>query len=403
MANHFRLYSRPLMADVVDPALEVVGELEGYTIGEAYESRLDILNSIGKCRLEILESTLPNGAKVFVDNVLKQVVVKWPAFTPEQPDVHPIPNGSFEDQDDGSWLLEQGWTYGTGAQGHSVYDGSWSLQFGNFTGTTEIRSLPIRCAPGDNINVAMQVQQGASSPGNCGAAVFLRYRNTYLQEVGYAQGNMVNRGAKGAWHESRIFNTAPLDTAWVEAGARAYRSRQNKPMWVDYFTWDHRYTLGQDDDESYFLSIKVIDSLNRVAFWSGTIEQFSLFFTSTLYPIMATDSFSISSADPEGMTYTSAPAPEEEEFFGVSAMPQGMTFGIPTIPVEDLESFSMSAAPQAMTYRETLIPYTEQGDAIFELVSAVPQAMAYKTHPTYTTPPDDNLSISATPQGMTYG
>lgn len=401
MANHFRLFSRPLAIDDVNPALQIVGVLDGYSPGSAYESRLDILNSIGKCRVEVLESTLPNGSKVFVDNVTKEVVVAWPAFEPEQPAEHPIPNGSFESGDDGSWLIEQGWSYANGV-GNSYYDGGWSMRFSNFTGTSEIRSLPIRATPGDNINLAMQVQQGASSPGNCGAAVFMRFRDANLTEVGYFQGNMVNRGAKGAWHESRTYNQAPAGTAWVEVGARAYRSRQNKPMWVDYFTWDHQYTLGQDTDEVYFLRIKVIDSLNREAFWSGTIEEVTLLFTSLLYPVFEQDSFSIS-AGTQGFNYSESPASNVEEYFGIVATPVGMTFGSPIItPLPSEDGFTITATPISMVYRDASIPVTKIEEQFF-IISAAPQGMTHRSHPAYTESEIHGFVITATPQGMTYG
>jgi hypothetical protein len=272
MANHFRLFSRPLMADDTATVITITGVLEDYLVGEAYESRLDINNSIGRCTVEILgESSLPPGAFVRVDNVTKEVVVKWAAH--EEVEVaRDVPNGSFEDGDDGTWNKGSGWTIGTGA-GYSPQSGTYSARFASVkTAGSELLGVPVPAKPGDRIRLVGQVQQGASSKGNAGAQVALVFSNLSGDTLRRKDGGMVSSGSGGAWGASVAEETAPAGTALVRAVVKAFRKSENKPLWVDSLRWDHTYTIGQNDDGGrYFLSIKVTDAENRAAHWSGWI------------------------------------------------------------------------------------------------------------------------------------
>lgn len=273
MANHFRLFSRPLMADDTATVMTITGVLEDYLVGEAYESRLDINNSIGRCTVEILgESSLPPGASVRVDNVTKEVVVKWAAHE-EVEGERDVPNGSFEDGDDGTWNKGAGWTIGTGA-GYSTQSGTYSARFASVTTAgSELLGVPVPAQPGDSIRLVGQVAQGASSKGNAGAQVALVFTNLSGSTLLRKDGGMVSSSSGGAWKPSVAEETAPANTAFVQVVVKAFRKSENKPLWVDSLRWDHTYTIGQNDDgETYFLSIKVTDAENRTAYWSGSIE-----------------------------------------------------------------------------------------------------------------------------------
>jgi hypothetical protein len=284
MANHFRLFSRPLMADDTATVMTITGVLEDYLVGEAYESRLDINNSIGRCTVEILgESSLPSGTSVRVDNVTKEIVVKWAAHEAVEGD-RAVPNGSFEDGDDGTWNKGSGWTIGTGA-GYSTQSGTYSARFASVTTAgSELLGVPVPAKPGDRIRLVGQVQQGASSKGNAGAQVALVFSNLGGSTLLRKYGGMVSSGSGGAWGASVAEETAPAETAFVRVLVKAFRKSENKPLWVDSLRWDHTYTIGQNDDgESYFLSIKVTDAENRVAYWSGWIEAGLAYGTLTEY------------------------------------------------------------------------------------------------------------------------
>lgn len=303
MANHFRLYGRPLMADEVEADLSVTGELEGYTAGDAYESRLQINNSVGRCTVRVIESSLPPGAFVRVDNLTKEVVVKWAAYEEVVAEESLVPNGDFEDGDDGTWnLLGPGWSIGTGA-GYAADSGVYSARFADVkTKGSDILLPAIPAKVNDYIKVTARVKQGASSSGNAGARVWLTYHDAAGLQIGDHPGNLITSGKDGAWGTSSAEGGAPANTAQVLVRLAAYRNKQNKPLWVDNVTWNHKYVLGQDDDSMYFLSIAVTDSLNRVAYWQGDIEEYGVFVTSKPYVLDAAhDSFHMAGASMLGI------------------------------------------------------------------------------------------------------
>lgn len=294
MANHFRLYGRPLMADEVADGLSVTGVLEGYTAGEAYESRLSINNPVGRCTVEVIESTLPSGAAVRVDNITKEVVVKWAAFTEVVDEETLVPNGDFEAGDDGTWVPGggsngEGWSIGTGSD-YDTDSGVYSARFANIkTGGSDLLNPLIPAEVNDYIRCTAEVQQGASSKGKAGARVSIIYRKEDGTELQRNWGNMVSSGSNGNWHQSVAEGAAPKDTKYVQVVLSAFRSKQNKPLWVDTVKWNHKYVLGQEDDSDYYLYIKVTDGANRVAYWRGGIGIDATYIIAQLYPIPVYD------------------------------------------------------------------------------------------------------------------
>ncbi|AMW36104.1 tail fiber protein [Xanthomonas phage XAJ24] len=295
MAKHFRLFGRPLMADEVLPGLSVTGVLDGYTAGAAYESRLSINNPQGRCTVEVLESSLPPGAVVRVDNLTKQVVVKWAAYVEVVAEETEVPNGGFEQGDDGTWVTGEGWAIGTGDD-FSTYEGEYSARFANVKTKGSDLVLPLIPAKvNDYIKVRAQVQQGSSSEGNAGARVWLTYHDAGGKQIGDHPGNLITSGKDGAWKETSAEGGAPANTAGVIVRIAAYRNKQNRPLFVDKVTWNHKYKLGQNDDDTYKLYLKVTDSANRVAYWRGTIDELGIYVTSKLYGFYETEGLQASS------------------------------------------------------------------------------------------------------------
>ncbi|AMM44634.1 hypothetical protein [Xanthomonas phage f20-Xaj] len=293
MANPFLLYGRPLSTDEVELPLSVTGELEGYTATEAYEGRLQINNAIGRCRVEILESTAPVGLVARVDNITKEVVLKWDAYTVVEEEIKLLPNGSFEDGDDGTWRLGKGWTIENDPA--NAKDGSWTAKFDKFkTDGSDLNMFRIPAKINDYIRLTADVKQGGSSSGSVGARVTLVFHDLEGRELLIKPGNLVVSGKDGEWKETSTEAGAPTGTAYVYAVVSAYRHAQNRPMWVDNVRWNHKYTLGQNDDDSYFVRLKVTDSANRVAYWSGDITEFSIRLTSTPYPALVMDDMTTS-------------------------------------------------------------------------------------------------------------
>lgn len=290
MPNHIRLFERPLVADEVLPALMVMGVLPDYTPEAAYEGRLPILNSVGKCTVEVLESTLPPGAFVRVDNITKEVVVKWAAYKEEEESVSVVPGGDFEDGGTEGWYLGPGWSIGTGPD-YDVKSGTYSARFaGVKTKGSDLISPRVPAKVNDYIRVTAQVQQGASAKGNAGARVSLIYRNEEGSELLRLWGNLITSGSNGAWKETIAEGAAPAGTATVEVVLSAYRNRENHALWVDDVVWNHKYTVGQDNDNDYYLRIKVTDSANRDAYWSGSIGIEATYVIGQLYPVPVYDS-----------------------------------------------------------------------------------------------------------------
>lgn len=290
MANHFRLYSRPLMADdEVLPPLSITGVVNAYTPGSAYETRLQIINGIGRCTVEVLEQSLPGGATVRVDNITKEVVIKWPAFVEVVAEETLLPNGGFESGDDGTWHAGPGWSIGSGS-GYDVHGGSFSARFANVkTKGSDLFSPLIPAKVNDYIRVKGYIQQGASSKGNAGARVVLSYHDKDGKELQYNLGNLVTSGKNGSWNTSVAEGAAPKDTASVMVRFSAYRNKENHPLWVDDITWNHKYTLGTNTDPTYYVRLRVTDSLNRQAEWAGVIPVAQVMLFSQLYGYYAAE------------------------------------------------------------------------------------------------------------------
>lgn len=327
MASHFRLYERPLVMDEIESALTVTGELEGYTSGEPYESRLQINNSIGRCTVEIIEASLPPGAAVRVDNVTKEVVVKWDAYTVVADELNSVPNGDFEEGDNGQWSFGNGWSIQAGGAETGTYAGV----FHNFKGTASIESVRVPYTPGTPITASCRFQQGASSKGNLTGRILLIWcdENGNMipggEGISWAGGNLIRSGSRGEWKTSTV-TAASRAAVSVAAGFSAHRKKQNLLARVDNFTWNHKYTLGQVGDDVYFLHIKVTDSLNRVAYWKGAIEEYGVYLTSQLYPFYEVESLTSS---PDYGEWRNTPSPTD--IVDVRTIPSMVSFTITSI------------------------------------------------------------------------
>lgn len=285
MANHILLYGRPIIAPSTPlPPLRIEGTLPGYRKGQAYSGSLDIVDSVGKCKVELVSGGLPNGHRLYVDNVLKKVMLKWDAFLDTEGQFE-IPNWSFENDDEG-WLLGEGWSVSTASHHH----GAKSLAFNNFQGTSEVLGtrVPLK-NPAAQVALSCQVQQGASSKKNVGARVFLRWYNGSTV-LGTSYGNLVDSASNGAWNISSVSGTGPAGSTHVAPGAEGQRKRENKPLFLDEFTWDLKWVPGSDIEPTYSIVLKVTDGLNRVAYWIGTLGIRTFVRTTVPFPLLVAES-----------------------------------------------------------------------------------------------------------------
>lgn len=251
------LFDRPALDENLDTPLVISGELPSYTLGAPYSESLSVTGNVGKFSAFIeSDSRLPPNAYVVANNFSNRLELRWPAF--ESGEGSGLINGDFSLRSDG-WQESPGWTF----------DGN-SAVFHNFSGRAELVHQPTPAKAGDSITLSVDVQQGASSAGNAGAGVGLRW---YVGDVPQPtqDGNMVMQGAGGAWHTSTLTATAPPGTTQVSAVLTGVRKRENKRVWADNMRWDHTWVVGVDTSEPFYAHLKVVDSRGRVAYWEGYI------------------------------------------------------------------------------------------------------------------------------------
>jgi len=322
MTSVFQLYGRPLAEDDQLPPmpLMIVGSLPSYEPGNSYEGRLDVLNAIGKCTAEIVESSLPPGAYVFMDNFTQEVVLAWPTYTPPTTEASAIPNGDFEAGDDGSWRKGAGWTIEAGGAESGTYSGV----FANQRGISSIESARVPYN-GETITASARFQQGASSEGNLVGHIILIWCDADGnmipggEGVSFNGGNTIRSGSNGAWHTSSVTAKSNSPNAkTVAVGFSANRKRQNRLARVDNFTWNHQYTLGTETLEDHFLKVKVTDSANRVAYWSGRVLFDSYWLNTQVYPQYRTEAYRVSGLFIEASTREGLHSTSTSEFYEVS-------------------------------------------------------------------------------------
>lgn len=271
MTGHFRISEKPLGDEEFVPALSVTGDLGDYFIRQAFEGRLQINNAVGRCTVKVVESTLPPGAAIRVDNLTREVVVKWAAYEELIDEINLVPGGDFEEGADSGWSMGPGWSIGTGPD-YETDSGVYSARFADVkTKGSNMVGPRVRARVNDYIRLVARVQQGASAKGNAGARAGLLFFDSAGVTLQQQEGNMVSSGSGGAWKDSVAEGGAPADTHSVAAVISAYRTREGYPLWVDNLKWNHQYVVGAAEDEPYFLQLEVTDGLNRTALWSGYI------------------------------------------------------------------------------------------------------------------------------------
>jgi len=150
-----------------------------------------------------------------------------------------IENPGFEDGDS-DWTKEYGWTIGS--TGNHVYRGTFSAKYDpdplsdtvHFIEQTDTADVN----PGQSITARCMVDQGASSSGDAGASVVLRwYASDGTTLVSTSEGNRVT-SSDGGWKQSTVTAVCPAGAAKVRIGARGFRNQGGNALWVDDFSWN---------------------------------------------------------------------------------------------------------------------------------------------------------------------
>lgn len=268
-------------------ALLVVGSLPKAVPMVAYEGRLQIYNAVGACTVRQIDGdTLPPGHRIYVDQATSQVVIAWP---PYQAGAAPIANPGFEDGSAG-WQGGAGWAITT----LGPITGAWAGEYKN----NRVESVLSNTAryevyAGQRTEAKCSVRQGASAEGNAGASVMLEYRDAAGDVVLTAEGNRVMSASKGAVYPSSVVGIAPAGAATVNIASNGIRYRENKPLFVDDFTWDHVVAaVGLNHDAEFRLTLQVTDSAGRSTIWRGFIGDQPVYFTSKPYSLHLMDGVS---------------------------------------------------------------------------------------------------------------
>lgn len=288
------IYQRPLMDQGSwATTLRIVGQLVDYNLGESYEGRLQILNSIGP---HFVKQTggdpLPDGTVIRVDEETSEIVVSWeplyriPGSRNEY--AAELVNADFEG--------EKGWTFGTGWKitTDNPITGSKSGVYQVQNGMSVLsHTARYKVIPGRAITAQCQVRQGASAEGNAGASVMLEWRDAQGSVLSRSEGNQVMSASKNRVYPSNLTAMPPDDAVYVNIAANGIRYKENKDLWVDNFKWDHvvvDVVEPVNPSEEYYLELEVVDSTGRIGRWKGSILLAGVYTTSKLYGFYDVDS-----------------------------------------------------------------------------------------------------------------
>ncbi len=249
-------------------ALFVTGAFAVAKPSLVYESRLQIHNQVGGATVEQIDGDqLPPGHALYVDG--DEVVIAWPAY--QETGVIPFAggNGNFEKGDTG-WSKGAGWfieAAGGDNDGFGAYVGVYRGQGDSFM-EAEAYSPTF---PGQTFSAQLNVQQGASSKYNVGAAIAMRYYDGAKNLIADQMGPFIDDGSKGAWHLSQGTFITPAGASFVRGAARGGRFRENKPLWVDDASWTLQATVGINHEKTLALTLRVRDSAGRSYLWRGQV------------------------------------------------------------------------------------------------------------------------------------
>ena len=287
-----RIYDRPDLDQRRGlPALYVTGALPNGKPGLAYEGRLQIHNAIGACTVEQIDGDmLPSGHALYVDQQAGEVVIAWPEYVEA---AAPITNPQFEDGMAG-WAAGAGWSVTT----DNPITGSRSAVYARNPGSSILSSqsrYPV--SHGTPIKAGCRVRQGASSAGNAGAGVRLEFRDDTGAVIGFRDGNMVMQGSNNQVRSSDVTAAPPANASTVNIACHGLRKRQNRELWADDFSWDHKVAhAGINIETTLNITLRVRDSAGRTALWSGQVEIMSRpseyrVFTNPNTPILSSEKY----------------------------------------------------------------------------------------------------------------
>ena len=383
----FRLFEKPIGVFATIPPLRVEGALPGYEHGEDYEGRLDIIDSIGKCTVELLDNNLPPGSTVHVDNFNKQVVIRWPAYSPADEEKAGILNWNFEEGDLTGWkdLRGNSWSveeYSTSMPPQATAPGNraaWMRGVGR--GDHILESILYPVVPGQPVMARSLWDQGPSNKDNNNLWTALQFwtpGKVKFTEAVY--GDRIHDRTNKARHWSTVNTSVPSGAGWVTVQLIAHRrNSRNRQIIVDEVeTTGLQYAVGVDNGDDFYLTVRVRDSANRVALWSGIIPFRSFFYTSRPYSLILGEALAVSS---DVSNLTIKVGIRDGDTVSSASVSTGITGFVIRLPVTDHEPsdpIAIASALSSFNIKTTLIPATAV-DPI--AIASALSSFNIKTHP----------------------
>ena len=403
----FRLFERPLGVFSSHPPLTILGYLPDYEPGVAYEGRLQYINNIGKCHVEIVEANLPPGHSAYVDNFNNEIVLVWPAYSPPDEEKPGIINGDFQSQNLEGWVDLRGnsWSvkpYESGPSNpYPPAPGNYAAWMeGVGRGDHVLESIKYSVTPGQTLMARSLWDQGPSNKDNNNLwTAFQFYNSSGGLLGGEVRGDRIHDRTNKSRHWSTVNTTVPGGAADVTVRLIAQRRNgRNRHIIVDNVqTSGLSYRVGVDNGDDFYLTIRVRDSANRVAYWTGIIPYGSFFVTSKPYKILKTDSLR-ASVNLEVLSYkVGAVNSDTEDLSRLSMEAIGFVYRLNRVDVESVDIASSGMTPHAFIYKINRVDVSPLDEA----TSAIePTDFLFKQHPTASAV--DEATSAIEPIGFVY-
>ncbi|AHB12137.1 tail fiber protein [Xylella phage Paz] len=386
---HFRLFDRPLIVDDPLASMYIDGQYEDYNPGQAYEGRVQIHGAVGFAKVEVLSANLPPGYYVYVDNVTKEVVVRWSPYTPPTETFTLVENGDFSAGDNGAWT-------NTGADAPFVIEpdsgGNMSMKFKEgFGGGYYSESV---LAPIKDINRQItatgRIAQGKSSKRKLWGGIVLAFHDANRNLLNYLESNWVNSG--GDYKDVKVVAAAADSKAkFVSVRIQFDRKGQNYPAWADDIKWDHSWTKGYNDDEQLSVTVRVTDSLNNTATHTGTIDERSNWYYGKLNGLYMYDSLGLTGT---ALGINFGGQQHGSDYAALSgSVTSFLSNTVVKADLKSMESISISGAIASMRQRNVAIRYVSTPEAAS--LSGRASSFKSKTHVDYKRARAETVTISA--------
>ncbi|WWO60316.1 endo-1,4-beta-xylanase C [Xanthomonas phage SB4] len=385
---HFRLFNRPTGTSIKAgrPVMWIDGLYYDYEAGAPYEGRVQIHGSTGLMKVEVLGQNLPPGASVYIDQVTKEVVVKWGLYTPPTEEVKSVPNGNF-DEGYAYWetvgpgtpiSFETGWSPNN--KGNCTYrdhKGEYTIRGGWAPVSSSTRQ----------IEITAKVEHGKSSKGNASCAVGLAWFDEKKNLIREDWGNAVTNGGKGRWYDTKLFTSAKdKEIKFVRPTLKFGRRKQNHPIHAAQVQWDHVYVIGYNEDDILWVEVKVTDAIGNIATHKGYIEERSNWYFGKINGLYAVESLNITTAIQRIAQKTTNWSMGEASSIGAS---------VTGLRLKAFVTHRVSPTPEGAALSASVARFTVKNEALRISANNEPMDMSIsvsgfksKTHVTYVTRPE---------------